>query len=165
VAESLAALESVARAHAVRLNLIPEGIAPIHGHRETVALALRNVLENAILHGAHPGCVEVRGGRPSAGVDAHERAVDDDVTLHIDDDGPGIPPAERMIVLERFRRRPGMRVPGSGLGLSIAARCMQLHRGAIELGESPRGGLRVTLRFRATRRLATDADAHARNSR
>jgi signal transduction histidine kinase len=64
------------------------------------------------------------------------------VLLRLDDDGPGLPPAQRSVVLER-----GVRLdeasPGSGLGLAIVRDLVELYGGSISLGESPLGGLRV----------------------
>jgi len=62
--------------------------------------------------------------------------------LRLDDDGPGLPPAQRNVVLER-----GVRLdeasPGSGLGLAIVRDLVELYGGSISLEESPLGGLRV----------------------
>jgi signal transduction histidine kinase len=64
------------------------------------------------------------------------------VLLRLDDDGPGLPPAQRSVVLER-----GVRLdeasPCSGLGLAIVRDLVELYGGSISLGESPLGGLRV----------------------
>ncbi|RAR57678.1 two-component system sensor histidine kinase QseC [Onishia taeanensis] len=62
-------------------------------------------------------------------------------TLVVDDQGPGIPAAERRKVIERFHRAgPGA---GAGLGLSIVDRLVQRHGGELALEGAPQGGLRV----------------------
>jgi signal transduction histidine kinase len=66
--------------------------------------------------------------------------------VHIDDDGPGLDPAARAAALERGRRLDESR-PGSGLGLSIVVDLAANYGGALELGASPLGGLRATLRL------------------
>jgi signal transduction histidine kinase len=66
--------------------------------------------------------------------------------VHIDDDGPGLDPQARATALERGRRLDESR-PGSGLGLSIVVDLAANYGGALELGESPLGGLRATLRL------------------
>jgi signal transduction histidine kinase len=66
--------------------------------------------------------------------------------VHIDDDGPGLDPAAREAAVERGRRLDESR-PGSGLGLSIVVDLAANYGGAFELGESPLGGLRATLRL------------------
>jgi signal transduction histidine kinase len=62
--------------------------------------------------------------------------------LRLDDDGPGLPPAQRNVVLERGVRFDEAS-PGSGLGLAIVRDLVELYGGSIALGESPLGGLRV----------------------
>jgi signal transduction histidine kinase len=68
--------------------------------------------------------------------------------LSISDNGPGIPSAERSRALERFYRIPGSASSGSGLGLSIVGRVVELLAGEIELSDPPVGtGLVVTVRL------------------
>ena len=66
------------------------------------------------------------------------------VTISIDDDGPGVPAAQRADLFDRGRRGDES-TPGSGLGLSIVRDIAVLYGGGIELGDSPLGGLRATL--------------------
>ena len=66
-------------------------------------------------------------------------------SLTVADRGPGIAPADRARVLDRFVRLEGSRSrPGSGLGLSLAAAVARMHGGTVEL-EDNRPGLRVRL--------------------
>ena len=68
------------------------------------------------------------------------------VTIRVDDDGPGIDPAERERVFDRFHRsEPGRdrHSGGSGLGLAIARSIVELHDGRIWIEDSPLGGARV----------------------
>ena len=64
--------------------------------------------------------------------------------LTVDDDGPGLTPEERGQALKRGQRLDE-KAPGSGLGLSIVDELARAYRGSVQLGESPLGGLRVTL--------------------
>ena len=66
--------------------------------------------------------------------------------VHIDDDGPGLDREARAAAIERGRRLDESR-PGSGLGLSIVVDLAANYGGALELGDSPLGGLRATLRL------------------
>ncbi len=64
--------------------------------------------------------------------------------LTVDDDGPGLPPEERAQALKRGQRLDE-NAPGSGLGLSIVDELARAYGGTVQLGESPLGGLRVSL--------------------
>lgn len=66
------------------------------------------------------------------------------MTVTVDDDGPGLPPEERAQALKRGQRLDE-NAPGSGLGLSIVDELTRAYGGAVQLGESPMGGLRVIL--------------------
>lgn len=67
----------------------------------------------------------------------------------IDDDGPGLDPEARAEALRRGKRLDESR-PGSGLGLSIIVDLALLYGGALQLEDSPLGGLRATLRLPAS---------------
>jgi len=98
-----------------------------------------NVIDNAIRYGPAGGVVIARlFGDGNIGV------------VDIEDDGPGIPQAERHKVFERFYRIARQDAPeGSGLGLSIVRVLLDRMGGSIELGEGKRlRGLRVTMKFR-----------------
>jgi two-component system, OmpR family, sensor histidine kinase QseC len=105
------------------------------GSPEMLYLLVRNLLENSIRN------VSVRG-RVALEVAATDRGV----VLRVSDDGPGIPCAERGRVFERFYRLPGSAAGGSGLGLSIVGRIVELLGGSIELSSPAVGtGLLVTV--------------------
>ncbi len=70
--------------------------------------------------------------------------------IGIDDDGPGVPPADRDKVFRPFYRRERQQAGksgGIGLGLCIARDVVQSHGGDIHLGDSPEGGLGVRVRL------------------
>ena len=98
-----------------------------------------NLVENADLHGG--GCREVVVRRVGAQVEVHG-----------DDAGPGVPPARRARVFERFARGdgPGSDSSGVGLGLAIVQRHVRVHGGTITVDDRPGGGARfvVTLPLR-----------------
>ena len=103
-----------------------------------VQLVIRNLVDNAIRYAAR-GRVIVR-----------LRPGDHEVCLDVEDSGEGIPAADRARVLDRFFRRLGTGQDGSGLGLSIVHRVVQIYGGVLDLDESPElGGLRVRVRFRS----------------
>jgi two-component system sensor histidine kinase MprB len=66
--------------------------------------------------------------------------------LTIDDQGPGIDPADRPHVFDRFYRSEESRaMPGSGLGLAIVRQVVDRHGGQVVVGEAPGGGARFSL--------------------
>ena len=69
---------------------------------------------------------------------------DGELSITLDDDGPGIAEGERQRVLGRGERADEQ-VPGSGLGLAIVVDLTRLYGGRVELAASPLGGLRVQL--------------------
>lgn len=100
-----------------------------------VARAARNLLANARRHAT----TEVIATIAVAG----ER-----VWLHVDDDGPGIDPADRVSMFERFARLDEARTTdrgGAGLGLAIVASVAAAHGGGAEAGDSPLGGARLSM--------------------
>ena len=81
------------------------------------------------------------------------------LTIHVDDDGPGIPPDEREEVFKPFYRLDEARNQdegGTGLGLAIARDIARAHGGDITLDDSPLGGLRATVRLAGVRRARRD---------
>ncbi|MBN9428623.1 MAG: two-component sensor histidine kinase [Burkholderiales bacterium] len=112
--------------------------APMAGDGRGLHSLVRNLIDNALTH-SPPGV------RVQVAIERGER----ELTLCVDDDGPGIPTDERERVFNRFyRRAPGER-DGSGLGLAIVKAVVERHRGSIELAQSPLGGLRVQVRLPA----------------
>jgi signal transduction histidine kinase len=72
------------------------------------------------------------------------------VVLTVDDDGPGIPDAERERVLQRFVRLDEARSRddgGSGLGLAIVDEVARAHGGSVSISQSPLGGARIEVRL------------------
>jgi signal transduction histidine kinase len=97
--------------------------------------AVRNLLSNAWRHAA-------------ATVQAEVDASGDRVWVHIDDDGPGIPAADREHVLRRFGRLDQARQVdsgGAGLGLAIAASVARAHGGDVVVSDADLGGARISL--------------------
>ncbi len=72
------------------------------------------------------------------------------VRLLVDDDGPGIPPADRERVFDRFTRLDATTgASGAGLGLALVARLVEGRGGTVHAGRSPDGGARITVRWPA----------------
>lgn len=108
--------------------------------RNWMSRALLNVVINGIQHGPRDGTVEIlarpadgQGTRsPRPDTTAKSEAHPGPVELLVRDSGPGIPPAERERVFERFYRGdPSRRAGGTGLGLAIAREVVEAHGGRI----------------------------------
>jgi len=100
--------------------------------------ALRNLLRNAFKYATKSILV-------SAEVDGEE------IRIHVDDDGIGIPPEEREHVFSAFTRLDRSRdrsTGGYGLGLAIARRVMELQGGTATADAAPLGGARFTLSWK-----------------
>jgi signal transduction histidine kinase len=106
----------------------------VHGNAEALFRALRNLVDNAVAHSPEGGAVEI--------------AVSPDGSVAVDDSGPGVRPADRELIFQRFWRQRREATRGGGLGLGIVARIAQAHAGEVEVGDSPNGGARFTLRLR-----------------
>ncbi len=107
----------------------------VHGERAGLADAVANLLENA-----------VKFTPPGGRVVARCRRQGDEAVIEVADTGPGIPAEERALVV-----RPGVRgttgagVPGTGLGLALAAEAVAAGGGHLELSDARGGGLLARL--------------------
>jgi signal transduction histidine kinase len=128
----------IARADARRIDLGFEfAAAPVRAEPELVMEAASNLLDNALSYTPEQGEVTLRTGRR-----------DGVCYLEVEDNGPGIPEAERPYVFERFHRVKGTPGPGAGLGLAIVREIANRHGASIELGAGAAGrGTRVSLSF------------------
>jgi len=98
---------------------------------------LGNLIDNALKY-------TPRGGRVTVRCALEESRP----YLEVEDDGPGIPEAERQHVRERFYRRPGSRGVGAGLGLAIVDEIARVHQASFAIGSGPSGrGARMRVRF------------------
>jgi signal transduction histidine kinase len=107
------------------------------GEPQDLEEMLGNLVDNACKWAESRVSIEVSVERPQ---------VDGGPLLHlvVDDDGPGLTPAECEQVAHRGRRLDETK-PGSGLGLSIVLELASLYGGKLTLGSAPIGGLRAKL--------------------
>jgi signal transduction histidine kinase len=143
-ARSVAELyEPIAEEVGVALIVRAEDGLRVHGNRELIGQAIANLVDNALKYGASHKSVDDAGVRPDVVITAQKAGRS--VFLTIADRGPGISPADRARVLDRFVRLEDSRSrPGSGLGLSLAAAVVRMHGGTVDL-EDNQPGLRVRL--------------------
>lgn len=112
-------------------ELICEGALLMTMRRSAMKRALANLIGNGLKYGEQ--------------VSIHAKADENGIVIDIDDDGPGIARAHRAEAFKPFSRIDAARnqnLDGVGLGLSIARDIIQAHGGAIDLQDSPKGGLR-----------------------
>jgi signal transduction histidine kinase len=131
------ALDELAEAEAARVRrdahcAIHTDIRPVLLTGDSAALSrmIRNLVDNAVRHGNSCVGIEVRSRNGKA-------------ILTVSDDGPGIAPAERTRVFERFVRLDSDRARsggGAGLGLAIVAEVVSAHGGTITVADRPDGG-------------------------
>jgi signal transduction histidine kinase len=127
------------RIYATRGLDIEVDVAPEHsirGQREDLDEMLGNLLDNA--------CKWAR-----CSVRVQSLREDSNIILLVDDDGPGIIPEMRDVVLQRGVRADEA-APGSGLGLAIVRDLVEVYGGTMCLENSPKGGLRARLQLPAS---------------
>jgi len=114
------------------------GLARFRGEQQDLEEIVGNLVDNACKWGRSRVAVTTQYAAPEGGVGAGH------LTITIDDDGPGLSPAEMEQAAERGRRLDESK-PGSGLGLSIVTDLVALYRGTFRLDRSPLGGLRAAV--------------------
>ncbi len=155
-------LETADRADRLVVEL-PDDLPPLEVDGPRVGQILENLVGNAFKYGPPDGLVTLSA-----------RTAGDRLDVAVDDEGVGIPPAERPLVTEPFHRAWNVResrIPGTGLGLFISRRLVEAHGGQLRVEDRPDGkpGTRVAftlplLRGRtspAGRTAASRADAPA----
>ena len=116
---------------------LPASGPVVEGDADGLWRVVENLLENAASHGRNGGHVRLRVATNGSGAE-----------IVVEDDGPGVPPAERQRVIRRFARGRGTTAGGSGLGLAIVEAEARRHGGALTLAASELGGLRVRVTIR-----------------
>ena len=112
----------------------PSRALPMFGHRQLLAQAISNLVENAIRYGS-------TGGEIRIGVGQRNRRIE----IQVADRGPGIPRDRREEARRRFGRLDSSRSDeGAGLGLALAEAIAHLHEGELVLDDN-RPGLLTTL--------------------
>lgn len=122
----------------VTLDIAGDKLANVRVERQDLDEMLGNLVENAAKYG---------GGRVFVTV---EPPQDDFVDVLVEDDGPGIAPAQREELFVRGKRLDTTGKPGTGLGLAIVRDVAEIYGGSVELEESEDlGGVMVRLRLPA----------------
>lgn len=111
----------------------PPALPPITGNAAAIALALGNLLDNALAHAPAGTTVEVELAAPA--------------TLRVLDRGPGVAEADHVVIFARFRRGTHATPGGSGLGLAIVAEIAAAHGGRAWVEPRDGGGAAFVLRL------------------
>jgi len=110
------------------------GVAAI-GDATLVRALLQNLVANAVKFS------RASGAAPHIDIRAVE--ADGGCRITVDDDGPGVPEAQRSRVFDLMERGDASGVPGLGIGLATCRRIVDSHGGRIGIDDSPLGGARV----------------------
>jgi len=130
-------LHDLAAEREVHLDMQGEADLEVLGDETLLAVALRNLVDNAVRYN-HPG------GRVTVSLAAQGPWA----VVRIADTGPGIPAEEQARVFDRFYRGAAARArhrTGSGLGLPLAQHLIRLHQGRLDLASVPGQGTVVTV--------------------
>lgn len=137
--QRLASLSRLARARAIEVELNAPDSLTVVTHRGGFQSVVDNLIDNAIRYTPSGGHVRVALSTDEEGL-----------LFEVKDDGPGIAPADRERVLERFVRLPGSSESGSGLGLAIVQRVLRAQAGTLRFVEGLSGrGIGVAVRLPA----------------
>ena len=105
----------------------------VHGTRDAIALALTNLVENAIYHGGTAPITVTVGPGPQ---------------ISVRDRGPGLPAGAPEMLFKPFWRGPAAAKGGAGLGLAIVDRIQRSHGGRVEASNALGGGAEFRLLYR-----------------
>lgn len=124
----------------IEVAIAPD-LPPIEGDGAAIELALRNLISNAIRHGASGRWIGMSATRTS-----------DAVEIRVSDHGPGIPESERARIFDAFYRGGQTRVQriqGTGLGLSLVKSAIERHHGSVRVTDAEGGGAQFIVRLPA----------------
>jgi len=131
--------EALAAERGLAFTLEADGPLPAQLDPEKMRRVLANLLSNAFKFTPSPGRIHVVAG-----------ADGDQVQVEVRDSGPGIPPAHRETVFDRFRQLDSgadRSHGGTGLGLAIVKEFVHLHGGSVVADSAPEGGACFRLRL------------------
>ena len=126
---------------AVQLRLGPtaasQGLPEMWADPDRLEQIFFNLIENALQHGAGPVTVTLER--------ENVEAAGESVVVQIDDEGDGIPPADREKIFGRFWHGPSN--ASTGLGLYVVRGLVEAHNGSVAVDENEAGGARFVVRL------------------
>ncbi len=139
VSETVEAFTPLAEAHGASLTTVIRATPTAMIDRDATRQILLNLLDNAVKYGPRPQAITV-------GVDIRDVRV----RIWVEDEGPGIPPAERESIWEPYHRLARDRESargGSGIGLAVVRQLVRLQGGNVSVENGAMGGARFILDF------------------
>jgi signal transduction histidine kinase len=119
-------VRAVAESHGLTVEASLPDHLPLVADRRAVALIVQNLVENAIKYNEPNGCICI-----------HAQSANGEVEVTVKNNGEPIPPERAPHIFDRFyRARSDARIPGQGLGLSVACELAKAHGGGLELVRS-----------------------------
>ncbi|MEO1369657.1 MAG: ATP-binding protein, partial [Acidobacteriota bacterium] len=125
----------------VAFHVPDRGELVIRGNAELLHRAVENVVRNAFQHSTGAGRIEIHLEL----ADGASGDESDGALIRVRDDGAGLSGDELEALFEPFQR--GQSSSGFGLGLAIARRAVDVHRGSIRAVDAPGGGVEVQIRL------------------
>ena len=132
-------MEAQRHSHTMKLCVEP-GLPQVRADRERIMQVMMNIVSNSIKYTPDGGQIQISAGQNGSRV-----------WMQVDDNGIGIPAADRPRIFERFYRVDKARSRqsgGTGLGLSIAKEIVDRHDGALELVDRNGPGLSVRMELK-----------------
>ncbi|MEY4210891.1 MAG: hypothetical protein RLZ92_1272 [Pseudomonadota bacterium] len=148
----IADMDAVAYAKSIDLELqVPANLA-MTANPQLLQILVRNLVDNAIKYSPNGSRVLLQA-----------RQVERHILISVDDSGNGVADDDYQRLTQRFYRciETAASVEGSGLGLSIAQRIMNLHHAQISFSKSELGGLKALLSFPLNNNPINSADLSA----
>jgi signal transduction histidine kinase len=127
----------------IELNRAPN-TCPIEADAEALALALRNLVDNALKYSPDQPAVSVEWGCENGAV-----------AIHVRDRGMGIPVAEQRVIFQKFvrgRAAIAANVKGTGVGLAMVSHIVRAHGGEVRVASAPGEGSTFTILLPALHR-------------
>lgn len=128
--------EAVSHGHTINLE-VKDNIPDMTGDKERIERVIINIISNAIKYTKKNGKIDIRAV-----------SVENDIKIHVRDNGTGIPEADLGRLFERFYRVEKSRTSdtgGTGLGLAIAKEIVEAHGGTINIKSKLNIGTIVTI--------------------
>ncbi len=134
---ALAVPEYRDRTLSTSIQQVPWPLPSIMADRDLLVLAFRNLFENALKFSQPESRVEVRASEDGRSI-----------LVEVSDSGRGISPADLAHIFDELYRGENARgLPGSGLGLTLVRRIIELHGGSVEVASRPNQGTMVRVRL------------------